>query len=258
MIHYASKFLPLFFYPVGIVLLLGITGLLLLWRGRTRLGGRLMLASMLSLWAFSTPFLAHTLLRGLESDYVQPVEAPFASAIVLLGGSTVPPLPPRAYVETNAFGDRILHAARLYRQGRAERVIVTGGRIGFLSSYSGTDASLSARLLAEMLGIGGDTLLLAEGKNSREEAIEARRLFETRSIPRDILLVTSAAHMPRASAVWRKQGFQVHEAPTDFHADAGFEFRLFNLLPREGSLYECWYALHEYYGWIAYYLFGWV
>jgi uncharacterized SAM-binding protein YcdF (DUF218 family) len=258
MIHYASKFLPLFLYPVGIVLLLGLAGLLALRLGRTRLAGGLMIASMAVLWIFSSPLVAHSLLRGLERPYVQPLESPGASAIVLVGGSTVPPRPPRAYVETNAFGDRVLHAGRLYRQGRAPRVVVTGGRIPFLGAYPGTDASMSAALLGEMLGIGGDTLLLAEGKNSREEVIEAGRLFESRGIPRDILLVTSAAHMPRAAAVWRKQGFEVHEAATDFHADAGFNFTLFNLLPREGSLYECWYALHEYYGRAAYRLFGWI
>ncbi len=257
-LHYASKFLPLFVFPVGIVLLLGLASLPALWLGRARLAGGLMLASMLALLAFSTPMLAHALLRGLEGPYVQPLEAPRASAIVLVGGAAIPPLPPRSYVETNAFGDRVLHAARLYRQRRADRVVVTGGRIPFLGSYPGSDASLSASLLGEMLGIGGDTLLLSEGMNSREEAAEARKLFEARGIPRDILLVTSAAHMPRAAAVWRKQGFEVHEAPADFHADAGFEFKIFNLLPREGSLYECWYALHEYYGRAAYRLFGWI
>lgn len=259
MIHYASKFLPLFLYPVGLVLLLGCLGLLAMALGRRRLSAGLLIASMALLWAFSSPFLAHYLLRGLEGGYVQSREAPSASAIVLLGGSTVPDMPPRAYTETNAFGDRILHAARLFRQGKAPRVVVTGGRIGFLSSHPATDASMSAALLGEMLAIGGDTLLVSDrAANSREEAVFARELFRSRGIPPDILLVTSAAHMPRAAAVWRKQGFEVREAPTDFHADAAFNFKFFNLLPREGSLYECWYALHEYYGQAAYRLFGWI
>lgn len=259
MLSVASKLLPLFLFPVGIVLTLGFLGLLARFLGWRRTSGGLQLASLLLLVAFASPMVAHALLRGLEGPYRQSLEFPKASAIVVLGGAGVPGIPPRSYPETNAFADRIFHGARLYRLGQAPIMVVTGGKIPFLKDSPVSEASINAALLGEMLGVGGDTLLLADSsRNTREDALYVKSLLERRDIPKDILLVTSAAHMPRAAAVFRKQGFTVHEAPTDFHADASFDFKLFNFLPREGCLYECWYALHEYYGLAAYRVFGWI
>ena len=71
----------------------------------------------LSLWLLATPAVSDLLVRTLEDqDPPTTVEAtPSADAIVLLGGGMGPAAAPREFADPNAAGDRVLHAARLYR-----------------------------------------------------------------------------------------------------------------------------------------------
>jgi uncharacterized SAM-binding protein YcdF (DUF218 family) len=68
------------------------------------------------------------------------------------------------------------------------------------------------------------------------------------------LLVTSAFHMPRAMACFRKAGWNVAPATIGYLTDGTFSTRLqFNL---GEHLMEMAWAEHEYYGLLAYWLMG--
>ena len=77
-------------------------------------------------------------------------------------------------------------------------------------------------------------------------------------MPKTIILVTSAAHMLRAVAVFKKRGFTVYPAPTDFHytTDAGRD--LMDFFPLASALDEATNMLHEIYGIWGYKLLGWI
>jgi uncharacterized SAM-binding protein YcdF (DUF218 family) len=201
--------------------------------------------------------VTHVLLRGLERHYPEPESYPKAAAIVLIGGAMVPKLPPRRHPEINAFGDRLLQAARLWRMHQAQWLVTTGGKIPFFQDYEGNEATSYAVLLTELFDVPKDSILKVEaGQNTYGEAVAAVRLFESRGLSKDILLVTSALHMPRAARIYRKQGFIVHPAPTDYHTDTGGSFRFFDLIPNEFALAETAYALHEYLGLAVYKMMG--
>jgi uncharacterized SAM-binding protein YcdF (DUF218 family) len=257
--NFLFRFLPHFFFPLGLSLILCAAGGFAAWRGWRRAAVACSASAFLLLYACSTPVMAGLLLLGLESRHPQRAEYPPAEAIVVLGGSVLRAVPPRLHPEVNAYGDRILYGARLFKQGAAPLLVTTGGIIAFVRDYRDSEAAVGASLLRELWGIDSAAILLADSSmNTREDAVETARELEARGLAKRILLVTSAAHMPRALGVFKKLGFEAIPAPADFHAESGLSPGLFDLLPQEGALYETAYALHEYVGWVAYKIRGWL
>lgn len=258
-----GKVLPVFFFPLGFALFTSALALIALLIGKRAIALFIGICSWLWLFAASTAPLSHALLAPLERPYhaaAQLKNLPDSvTAIVLLGGATVPAIPPRQGPETNLFGDRLLHAARLYQQGRAPHLVTTGGRIQWIRQADGSEAQDYRHLLVELFGIDSTAVHPCPGsQNTREDAVETRKLFEARGWSKEILLVTSAFHMRRSAALFRKQGFSVHEAPTDFMADSDFRLTAFSLLPSEGALEITYLAVHEWMGYLAYKVLGWV
>lgn len=74
-----------------------------------------------------------------------------------------------------------------------------------------------------------------------------------------VILVTSAYHMKRSEAVFRKAGLEVDPAPTDFIGLASLEAkRPFNPVPRAGGFEKTEVFLHEIIGWWVYRWRGWI
>lgn len=244
-----SKFLPLFLYPLGLTLLLLLLGVLFTLIGRRRFGIILAFLAAVLLYVSSIPATAHFLARTLESRYEQARSYPRVPAIVLLGGAGVPSLPPRRYPETNQNADRIMHAARLHRQGYARYIIATGGKNTVIKDFEGSEAEINASLLRELFGIApGDIIVEKESKNTREHGPAVREIMEKKNLPLEVIVVTSALHMPRALKVFERAGFKVHPAPTDFRADETLQRKAMNFMPQASSLAQTTAVLHEYYG----------
>ena len=255
---YLSKLLTPLVHPLGLAAVLWAAAALLRWRGRTAAARRALLGGVAVVLAASNPLAASLLLGSLESRYPPaPVEEyPRVDAIVVLGGSTLPPLPPRLEVEVTGSFDRVLHGLRLLRAGRAPRLILSGGAIPWLAGTDLPEAERMARLAAEY-GVQPDELLLeSRSRNTRENAVETGRLLRERGMNR-ILLVTSARHMPRAAAVFRKAGIDCVPAPTDFRI-AARPFSPWRLLPDMEALDASSRAVKEYAGLAVYRLRGWL
>jgi uncharacterized SAM-binding protein YcdF (DUF218 family) len=252
-----SKAIPPLLFPIGLTILLCLTAACLAFRKGARAAGAVSLLAAVLLYAASIHPLGQWLTRGLEGQYPPSRELPGAAAIVLLGGGMASFTPPRVYPETNWAGDRLLHAARLWKQGRAPIIIATGGYISFMTDAPGSEAELYAALLTELFDVPADAVrLVPESRTTSEDAALTGRLFTERGMQKEILLVTSASHMPRAAALFRRQGFIVHPAPTDFNAGRGETLKPAHLLPSGMALATTCIALHEYMGLAAYWMMG--
>ena len=259
MIHVVSKFAPVPFYPLGLCVALLIAAIVCIARRRNRAAIVLVALAAGELWLFSMPVSSHFLLGPLERRHYPVERFPRASAVVLLGGSSVPGVAPRMYPETNLFGDRLMHAVRVLRSGCAPYLICTGGKLEFLGSFEGTDAENSARLLRELFAVDSTRILLGNrSRNTREDALEVVRLLGERGERYRVILITSAFHMDRSSRVFRKAGIEVFEAPTDYAEDSAWQWHLINFLPSADALNRVSLALHEYYGILAYRVLGWI
>jgi uncharacterized SAM-binding protein YcdF (DUF218 family) len=257
MMTFLSKLLAVPCYPLGLVLLLLAAGIGALFIRRQKTGRILMLGAGIVLYLFSIDPFSYFLVRSFERCYNPSVTYPPAPAIVLLCGGEVPKMPPRLYNEINDAGDRILYAARLLRQDAAPRLIITGGSLQFLRQTDNTQAEAAFRIIADA-GIADTSRIILEMKsqNTYENGVFTKRMLDSLKIPPVIILVTSALHMPRSVAVFKKLGCTVYPAPTDYLADRPFRFTLFSLFPNVGALSASTGALHEIYGMIAYKLLG--
>src|SRR5690606_23198947 len=94
------------------------------------------------------------------------------------------------------------------------RIVVTGGS-GSLLLDGEADADTAPRLLSA-LGLARDRLVLENrSRDTYENAVFTRQLVNPQPGEK-WLLVTSAFHMPRAMALFRKAGFDVLAWPADY------------------------------------------
>lgn len=216
-----SKVVGSLLLPFPLAFVLWAVSLVLAAAGRKRAALVVGTLGFLELWALSTPVAAVALAGPLERRYpgVAAEASPTAGAIVVLGGSVASALPPRTGPELVDASDRLLHAARLFRAGKAPVVVASGGRLPW-SASSKPESDEMARLLIEW-GVARDAILVEGGSTtSAENAAGTAKLLGPRGVTR-ILLVTSALHMPRAVATFRRAGFEVVPSPTDYDVVAG-------------------------------------
>jgi uncharacterized SAM-binding protein YcdF (DUF218 family) len=258
-----SKFLPLFIYPLGLVFILLLFALLLRRKEKTR--NILIVLSLLILWLSSTSLVSENLARSLEWRYFPPKEIPSADVIVVLGGGTEAIVYPRSGVEVNGAGDRVLYAARIFKEGKAAHILLTGGEISWMNSTTSTPAGEMAEIL-QFLGVPQNALWLEnKSQNTRENAVFSKNILDDKAIKK-ILLITSASHMPRAAAVFQKLGIEVIPLPVDYSTTQvdnssnkqDWLGQVFGLLPSAGNLSGTTNALKEYLGIFTYWLRGWL
>lgn len=244
-----SKILTQLTYPLTLCLALVPLGLLLMrWHWR-RLGGGLIAFGLAWLLLWSLPMPSFWLRAGLERQIPQRTAAdyPDVAAIVVLGGGVEGGRPGwREGPDLSAAADRVWFAARLYNAGRAPVVILVGGVVDEEGSQE-PEADAMATFI-EDLGVPASALLLERrSRNTWENAFYTGRLLHERHIE-NVLLVTSALHMPRAAAIFRKQGIAIIPAPADFEAIPPAGPWLLRWLPDSGALYRSTRALKEYLG----------
>jgi uncharacterized SAM-binding protein YcdF (DUF218 family) len=263
MFIFLSKLLPLFFYPLGFSCILLIVALFLMWK-RPRLAAIPISLALVILLLSSSAWVSDWLVRSLEFQHLPSGELPKAEAIVVLGGATESQVPPRPWVELRDEGDRVLYAGKLYREGKAPRLILSGGRIEW--NRGGNPESADMAMLLETMGVPKSAILEDPSSlNTHENAINVKQIMATQNI-RQVLLVTSAMHMPRSLKIFRKLGMNAIAAPTDFttlhldrpDANGSAALNILNTLPDAEQLKRTTRALKEYVGIAVYWLRGWV
>lgn len=247
--YYLNKIVGAITNPLSLALLSAAVGLAVAARGRRRLGLTLIGCSVAWLWLWATPIM--TLLVGapLEREFlvdgrVPMVETfPAADAIVLLGGGMGADTNFSPYAEMSARADRVWQVARLYRAGKAPKIISTG--------FSPQDSTLP---LLKDFGLAEESVLFFEARNTEEEAKVVEKLGFKK-----ILLVTSAWHMKRARFMFEKYAptVEIVCAPADFESSSKAKnpLALEILLPDIGILALNTATLHEWIGIVGYKVF---
>ena len=253
---FLSKVLSLFIHPLSLGLLVLIAGgILSYWW--YRYGVAVLCAGLLVIWIPATPVFSDWIRGTLEARYPPAAveEAPSAEAIVVLGGSIGVARPPRVYPDLNDASDRLWHAARLFRAGKAPVVIASGGTLPWKDRRF-REAPAMQRLLASW-GVPADSVLLeSTSANTYENATNTAEIVNKRAIDR-VLLVTSALHMRRALATFRSAGVDAMPAATDYKVVQGTN-TLLSLVPSAGALAGSTAAIREYVGYIVYDWRGWI
>lgn len=253
------KRLLLFVHPLGLAwLMLALWLAWRLWR-RQRQGLLIPATAWLVLTFFSCTPLTSWLLLQLENRFPQVSiqGAPMADVIVCLGGGAAPSLSEPTGVNFNSSSDRITCALGLLAQGKATHLVVAGG--GYRENgvwYSEADASV--HYFKDTLKMPHSIQSLGICTDTHDEALKVVALAREKGWNK-ALLVTSAAHMPRAAATFRKAGVDVMPVPCDYISSfmsIGNDSWLH--LPQLGSFQGISSWLHEIIGLAVYKMRGWI
>ena len=258
-----DKILTLFALPLGMALCLGILALTAMALRRRRMAAGLLAFALAWLWIWSTPLAARAIAGALMNQHPpQRVEdLPEADAIVVLGGGIEPVSGDTIYPDMNSAADRLWHAARLHKAGKAPLIIASAGIVwqedawGRRNKQTGAEAM---RILLAALGVPeSDILQEGNSRSTHENAQFTGELAASLEIE-SVLLVTSAWHMPRALAAFERTPLQAIPAPCDHAQWRGRPMpAILMALPGSDALSLSGAALREHLGLLIYRLRGW-
>ena len=254
---YLSKVAALFVMPLGVSLAIAFTGVAVLVAGWRRSGISLVLGAMIALWLASTPLASRLALAALERQEParSAAETQPADVAILLGGALSPATPPRREADLGDAVDRIIFAGELFKAGKVSKILVAGGTLPWLSSPGAEPEAETVRRLLISWGIPAEAIITeGESRTTAENASEVAKIWPSLGAS-SALLVTSAAHMPRALATFRRAGIPVTPAPTDIRG-VDDPIDLLDLLPDAGSLADTTGAAKESLGYAVYWLRG--
>lgn len=240
--------------PINLAILLLLAALVLTalrWRrSATALVATAALGLVLCVW---TSFGA-MIVSPLEQRFARPVLPDRIAGIVVLGGGLEGGINlARGGYEVNSGGDRYIEAAALALRYPEAKIVVSGGT-GALMLAGEADADTSVRLF-EALGVARSRLILeGESRNTDENAVFTRRLV-TPAPGETWLLVTSAFHMPRSMALFRKAEFPVLPWPVDYRTTGAEGIGMFVDNPVD-SLQAATLGIREWIGLVAYWATG--
>ncbi len=260
---YINKIVGFLVSPIGGAIAGGIIAVVCVRLGRKRLAKWIGVLTVAWLWLWMTPIMTWVVGAPLEREFlvdgrVPMVETfPEADAIILLGGGMGAETNLSQYAEMSAGADRVWQAARLYKAGKASKIIATG-------DYA-RDTTLP---LLKEFGVGEEAVSFLDARTTEEEAKGLRGAFQRRGaetqspqsgVKPKILLVTSAWHMKRARLMFEKYAPEIEVvcAPADFEntfmAEKTPLFKM--LLPDPNVFMLNSVAFHEWVGIVGYTIF---
>jgi len=243
-----KKIISPFFMPVPAILLLALVGLFFLWFTRRQKTGKILVTmAFIVLALFSSGAVSDVLVRPLEQKY-SPVTNLEASKdikwIVVLGGGSraIPGLPVSTYLSAASLF-RVSEGVFIHKRLPETKLILTG-----MSRFDGMTpmAEVMGDVAVEWGVEPEDIVLETKAADTKDHPIYVKEI-----IGKDkFILVTSASHMPRSMALFRKHGMEPIPAPTDYmvreREGGGLSLGVF--FPSAGSLEKAERAIHEYLG----------
>ena len=239
MLFFLRKLIEALLLPIGISAFLTIAGVVL----RRR---RIAIAGVVVLYIFSTQFMGRLLLQPLER-YYSPITvdaAPQADAIVVLSGGIVRGINAPG-VQWGESANRYFAGFDLAKAAKAKMLIFTGATTG----AGGATQGAIMRDIAIRDGIQPDRIIVTPlVLTTEDEALAVARIPNIHSI----LLVSSAAHLPRAAMLFRARGLTVSPFPTDQRFLGRSHPNASSFIPETAGLRVSDMALREYYGLVVY------
>lgn len=259
MFYFFSKTLNYFLTPAGWL----VAALLLAFFTKKPVRRRRLVGVALGIfWLFGNSVLTNELALRWEYDPAPvPTDSTVAVAVLLTGGiiHTLKDLPDDRFL-LGREGDRAGQALYLYKMGAVRKILISGG-VGDLP-FQRRNVSDEGQMAARFLVVAGvrpaDIILENKSRNTHENARFSARMLRDRFGTNRCVLVTSATHMRRAMACFRKENVQ----PTPFSAVFLSTRRSFEpgdyLLPHEPTFADSFFLIREMAGYAVYWVVGYV
>ena len=169
-----------------------------------------------------------------------------AAVVVVLGGGWQPnPAWPISSQLNDSSAIRLFEGLRLLRALPEARLILSGGS----RSADRAPVAQGYAQAAREMGVSAERILTLD--TPLDTAQEAYAACAVLGAGRRLVLVTSAAHMPRAMRHFQRVGLDPIPAPTQHLTGRSQRHSLLDWLPSSGDLEKTEQAWHEYLGLLA-------
>ena len=233
-------FISLFLSLTNLIFLCIVLGWIFLFRKKTRIAGRIIiLVSIICLYLFSITPISDIAISPLESQYPSCNLNNISKAddvAVLAGGIKGDNLPLVSSISGSTLV-RVSEAIDIYRHYPGLKFIVSGEN----------DATKRVKEYLIDLGVPGQNIILdSESHNTFQNALHIKKIVGSHNL----ILVTSAFHMPRTMLAFRNLGMNPYPCPTDFKVEGSYN--IFDFIPSTSNLHNVNLAFHEYIGILLY------
>jgi len=228
--------------PLPSCLLISFLGLFLLWRGKRELTGKVLVTiGLVSLAILSYGPISRSLNAPLDCRFeAYKTEERVKYVVVLAGGHNSDPSIPisgRLYCHPLI---RLMEGIRVFRENPGSKLILSG-----CGAFDPVPEAHTMADVARFFGIHKKDIILESGSNDTKDQA---RLIKQIVGGQPFVLVTSAIHMPRSMALFRKQGMYPIPAPAGQTARSRQLLTPGSFFPNSTALENSSHALHEYLG----------
>ncbi|MFZ5863448.1 MAG: YdcF family protein [Nitrospirota bacterium] len=206
-------------YPLTWILILLLLALIASWRGRRKLLHACLITAFVIAYGLSLPPAARMLTGSIEQRYPVPPAirggsgtSTYDAVVVLAGGvhrkgglRMEDRLSPESL-------DRLVCGRALMTDRIAPRLILSGGNVDPFAEHT-PEAEIMARTLQLLGPVPGEVRVEPRSRTTYENAVETSRILGP---GKRIALVTSALHMPRAMALFRRQDLTPTAFPCEY------------------------------------------
>ena len=204
---------------------------------------------------FSNDFIANEVMSAWEIEptpYAE-IKTSYDWGIVLTGVTSMDRMPDdRVYFNHGA--DRVVHAVELYKKGIIKKILISGG-IGRLINPGRREADEIYKAMI-LMGVPDDAMMLEnESRNTHESALMVKDLISDQQTH---LLITSAFHLRRSVACFKKVGLHVDIFSTDFYTHPRYFTPDVLFIPRLDAMIIWQKLFKEWAGMIAYKVAGYI
>ena len=247
-----KKILGSVLMPLPFFLLISFVGLFFLWRGKRVFTGKILTTlGLIGLTIMSYNPVSRALNAPLNCKYEAystnqlkkigtESETLVKYVVVLAGGhKSDPNIPVTSRISGHSM-IRLVEGIRILRKNPGARLILSGG--------GAVDPVPEARVMAEIsqfMGVSKDDMIIESASNdTKDQAWLIKPIVGTAPF----VLVTSATHMPRSMALFKKLGMSPIPGPAGTTSRIKMPFSPQDIFPNVSALDSTTEAVHEYLG----------
>jgi uncharacterized SAM-binding protein YcdF (DUF218 family) len=258
MFFFLSKILLLLIYPFTWITILLIYGLITKNKKKQKV---LLIISVTLILFFSNPLLFNFFASRWERPVIleKDLRQKYTCGIVLSGMMNYNDKIDDA--EFSDCADRFFKAIELYKTGKIEKILLSGGS-GNIMSQDFKEAQYLKNYLLK-IGVPDSNILLEENsRNTHENALFSIQKFRLDTLsPGSCMLITSAFHMRRASACFKKEGLSQFDCYSTDYLSFEVNSKIFppNLIvPNPLTIYKWNILIKEWVGYVSYKMAGYI
>lgn len=246
------KIIKPFFLPPTLIAIGMLVGTICLWRKKYKFAKVIFIITLAVYYLLSIEPTAYFLNQGLEGSVNTAQEHNQAKMIVVLaGGATENEL-------AGVSWRRLNRGIELYDQLKIP-ILYSGGSGDPFDRVS-NEANL-AKKYGVLAGVPeNDFWTESFSRDTYESGVAVKEILDKKFpniINHEIILVTSARHMPRSLGVMKKLGLLAIPRPADFDQEA-LNLDPLSFFPSDGYFSSSTFSIHEWVGMLGYYLLGWI